>query len=265
MLDRRRSARRGRSLPVLLTAAALATALLSGCAGLGALAPPSPTSTSAAPSRAPMPTPDPATSSSSDPGRAAAVATDGWLEYVSTDGTASFRYPPSWTLDAQSERFAPDADRDDVQDPYVRWFDSATLTAPNGQQLLAMHDFVDVGGSCDAPVPLEVLSTEPAAARPLDEEDEAIIATVALRAGEGHWKMGIGVTGAAWIDGDEACTVYFIGGSSEGGVGFGTHFQMSLGERDPLWSVDSLDDARAYMETDEYATIIEILRSYRTR
>ncbi|MCR8670051.1 hypothetical protein [Agrococcus sp. HG114] len=208
-----------------------------------------------------MPTPEPAASASSEPGRAAAIATDGWLEYVSTDGTASFRYPPSWTLDAQSERFAPDADRDDVQDPYVRWMDSATLTAPNGQQLLAMHDFVDIGGACfDGAVPLEVLAVEPSQSTSLDGA-QAVIATVAIDFGSA-WVMGIGVTAPEFVAHDVSCTFYFVGVSSEGGVGFGTHFQ--LGMTDPLWAIDSLDDARAYMETDEYRTIIEILRSYRT-
>ncbi|MBO1770900.1 hypothetical protein [Agrococcus sp. TF02-05] len=171
--------------------AALGALLLTGCAA-GAQAEPSALATphaDPAASAAPVASASPTAS-----GDARAVDTGDWLAFATERGSVSFRCPPRWTLEAESELFAPDAERTDVQVPHERWMDSATLTALNGQQLLAMHDFVDIGGGpCGELRPLEVLAVEPS-----------------------------------------------------------------------LWTIDSLDDAGSYMETDEYATIVEILGSYRT-
>ncbi len=234
--------------------AAVAVLVLAGCAQPAAEPAETPTITPggdpAVPSTTPSPSPD-------------AIDTRDWLEYSTTDGDASFRYPAEWTLDVEAQHFAPDADSDDVQDPYERTMDSATLTAPNGQELLTLADFVDVGGACDAVYPFEVLAQEPSSAGPAD--DRAVIATVAIGTESDRWIMGMGIASPESIAYEETCYVYFITGSSDGGVGFGTHFQMGSTDDDPLWSIDSLDDARAYMETDEYRTIIEILRSFETR
>lgn len=249
------------SRPVTIVAAVATLLALTGCAGAAAPAPSAPTSSST-PSASASTDPTAGPSASADP----LVMTDDWLEYATSDGSVSFRYPPTWTLEADSELFAPDAGRADVQDPYERWMDSATLTAPNGQQLLAMHDFVDVGGACGGSTfPLEVLATEPARAEPLTTDDgDPVIATVALGTDDDRWRVGVGITSSGSIERPEACRVYFVGSSSDGGVSFGTHFQLNSGGDDPLWTVDSLDDARAYMQNDEYATIIEILRSFET-
>lgn len=249
------------SRPLAITAAVAALLALTGCAGAAAPAPsePAPSFTAAPSASAPTdPTAEP--SASADP----LVMTDDWLEHASSDGSVSFRYPPTWTLEADSEPFSPGGSAD-PQSP-ERWVDSATLTAPNGQQLLAMHDFVDIGGSCGGfTFPLEVLATEPARAEPLTTDDgDPVIATVALGTDDDRWRVGVGITSSGSIERAEACHVYFVGSSSDGGVSFGTHFQLSSAGDDPLWTVDSLDDARAYMETDEYATIIEILRSFET-
>ncbi|MCH1884083.1 hypothetical protein [Agrococcus sp. ARC_14] len=154
-----------------------------------------------------------------------------------------------------------------MQDPYERWTDSATLTAPNGQQLLAMYDFVDIGGTCGegSLQTLEVLASEPAQpVGTLDSEGESVIATVALGTVDDRWRVGIGITDEVRLEAEHTCVVYFVSGSSDGGVGFGTHFQMGSTGEDALWTVDSLDDARAYMEAQEYRTIVEILRSFET-
>lgn len=256
-MPRPRSARQPRQFAALLGGTLLAIALLSGCADPGPAAPPSPSATSAAPSSEPTPAAEP--SSSPEPDRASGISTDDWLEYVTGDGHATFRYPSEWTLDATSEFVDPDAGRPEFAGRSGRQIDVARLTAPNGQQLLTMQDFADIGGMCAGPVPLEVLAVEPSRSRAL--EGDAVVATVAVDFG-GTWVMGIGITSADWVDEDTTCLFYFVGDSSDGPVAFGTHFQ--LGTTDPLWVIDSLDDARAYMETDEYATVIEILRSFET-
>lgn len=246
------------SRPFTIAAAVAALLALSGCAGAAA---PAPSEPAPAPSASTSADPSVEPSASADP----LVTTDDWLDYATSDGSVSFRYPPTWTLEADSEPFSPGGSTD-TQAPPERWADSATLTAPNGQQLLAMHDFVDIGGSCGGfTFPLEVLATEPARAEPLLPDDgNPVIATVALGTDDDRWRVGVGITSSGSIERADACHVYFVGSSSDGGVSFGTHFQLSSAGEDPLWTVDSLDDARAYMETDEYATIIEILRSFET-
>ncbi|SDH39560.1 hypothetical protein [Agrococcus jejuensis] len=241
-----------------LAVAALALVALAGCAT--AAAPEA--STSASPSATPAPSAEPTPSASEEP---EGIDTSDWLEYSTHDGDMTYRYPADWTITSDAQFFDPDAERTDVQDRYQRWMDTATLTAPNGQQLLHSSDFVDVGGACgDAALPtLHVLATEPAAVRSIEGES-VVIATLAMAWNDGTFSMGIGITGDHF-DGQTmlpACMINFIFASSDGGVAMGTHFH--LGSEDPLWNIASLDDATAYMETDEYATILEILRSVRT-
>ncbi|WP_425843853.1 hypothetical protein [Agrococcus sp. TSP3-2-1] len=233
---------------VTIAAAVAALLALTGCAGAAAPAPSEP-----APSFTAAPSASAPTDPSAEPSASAAppVMTDDWLEYASSDGSVSFRYPPTWTLEATAE---PHPDPDELP------WEAATLTAPNGQELLRMAQFPDIGGSCEAPLAFDVLAVEPAASMPFEQEDDAVIATVAVPIGE-RWEMGIGITSTTRSAG-AGCQLYFVGMSSAHPVSMGTHFSMP--REDPLWMVDSLDDARAYMETDEYATIIEILRSFET-
>ena len=236
-----------------IAAAVAALLVLTGCAAAAetasSQAPATPT-VAAPPSSDPAPVPS--ASSSSEPGRASGIPTDGWLEHATSDGSVSFHYPPSWTLEATAE---PHPDPDELP------WEAATLTAPNGQELLRMAQFPDIGGWCEAPLAFDVLAVEPAASMPFEQEDDAVIATVAVPIGE-RWEMGIGITSTTRSEG-AGCQLYFVGMSSAHPVSMGTHFSMP--REDPLWMVDSLDDARAYMETDEYATILEILRSFETR
>ncbi|GAA1422242.1 hypothetical protein [Agrococcus citreus] len=240
------------------TAALLLSALLVGCAG-AAGAPSEAPSADPAPSASPSPSPSPSGTPQADAG---VIDTTSWQEFATDDGSIAFRYPADWALEAESERFAPDEGRDDVDDPFVRWMDSATLTAPNGQQLLQMTDFIDIGGTCgDVSEPVEVLATETGAGTALADASATSIATVALGTVDDRWRVGVGITGDEWLDATETCAISFVLGSSDGGVSIGTHFELAAGGEDALWTVDTLDDARAYMETAEYATILEILRS----
>jgi hypothetical protein len=206
-------------------------------------------------------------SASSEPGGDAApsptpegIDTSDWLTYATHDGDMTYRYPADWTLESEAQFFSPDADRDDVEDPYARYMDAAVLTAPNGQALLHSYDFVDLGGACGGPEtfqPVELLATEPLAA-----SADTTIVTAALRSVDGRWTFGMGL-----VSGDvstiDTCVVQFTTGSSDGGLFLGTSPTIASNGDDPLWTVDTLDDARAYMETEEYATILEILRSVR--
>ena len=106
-----------------------------------------------------------------------------------------------------------------------------------------------------------MLAAEPGPGTGLADGGATSIATVALGTVDGRWRVGVGITGEASLDAAETCAVDFVAGSSDGGVSMGTHFQLDAVGDDVLWTVDTLDDARAYLETAEYATILEILRS----
>jgi hypothetical protein len=243
-----------------LATVVVAVVALSGCAAAEQSAPESTTTVSAPEPTATAPEPSPTQPQEG-------VDTSDWLSYATHDGDMTYRYPADWTLESEAQLLSPDADRDDVVDPYERWMDSATLTAPNGQPLLQSGDFVDIGGACDADAlePFEVLAAEPAAVGPIEADDEPTIATVAVALPSGRWRVGVGITAATLpASGEPGCMLSYVFGTSEGGASIGTHFMLSPSGDDPLWTVDTLDDARAYMETGEYATILEILRSVRT-
>ncbi|MFC7432164.1 MULTISPECIES: hypothetical protein [unclassified Agrococcus] len=247
-----------RSLPALGLAATLSIALV-GCASTGpADAAAAPTPTPAAPGASAEPSA--AAPTEPAPSEPEGVDRSDWLEYATHDGDLTYRYPADWTLESESTFFSPDADRDDVEDPYERWMDASTLIAPNGQQLLHSYDFVDLGGACGDPVnfqPIEILSDEPHPAI----ADTSIV-TAALRSVDGRWMFGVGLVGGD-VSAIDTCVFRFTAGSSDGGLFLGTLPDLISTAEDPLWTVDTLDDATAYMETGEYATIVEILRSAR--
>jgi len=195
----------------------------------------------------------PATSPESSPSASADVDTSGWLEYATHDGDLTYRYTADWTLESTTGQDAEGTSR---------WFDSATLTAPNGQVLLQSYDLVDLGGACGGPErfqPLEILATEPLEGAASD----TTIATVALRSVDGRWTFGMGLVGGD-LPTTDTCVVHFTASTSDGGFLLGTTTTITSNGDDPLWTVDTLDDATAYMQTDEYATLLEILRSVRT-
>lgn len=190
------------------------------------------------------------------------IDTSAWLEYSTRDGDMTYRYPADWTLESSSELVAPDEGRDDVQDPSERWMDASTLTAPTGQPLLHSADFVDIGGWCDAANQGTVLHEEPIDLGWVMPDTTPVIAAIAFDGDPMIFAMGITAAESIGDDGQLACPFYFVFESSDGGASMGTHFQVS--NDDPLWNIDSLDDAFAYTETDEYATLLEILRTVQT-
>lgn len=248
-----------------VTAALALTALLAGCAGPAT----EPTESATAPQASAVPSeepgPTPTTTADADAG---VIDTTTWVEWESSDGFASLRHPADWeALSGSSD--PPEAFRD--VNPVL---DSVELTAPNGQMLVGLWDYVDVGGACDAESiqPIEVLAIEEtdlpfdraAAQAEIDGSSPGadvasrrpVLATYALGTTDGRWNVGVGLTTPERFEYGSTCSVYNIASSFAAGTDFGTTSQPGA-----LWTVDSLDDARAYMGTAEYATIVEILRS----
>lgn len=256
------------------TAALALTVLLVGCTGTAAEpsqpppAAPSPSaSASPRPSTAPRATAT-ATATATPDASAGVIDTTTWVAWESSDGFASLRHPADWTAVTGSDD-APERFRETNS-----VLDSVELTAPNGQMLVGLWDFVDVGGVCDAESirPIEVLAMEEtdlpfdrdAAQAEIDEwhpgtdveSKRPVLATYALGTTDGRWTVGIGHTTPERFEHGSTCYVYNIASSFASGTAFGISTTP-----DPLWTVDTLDDARAYMATAEYATIVEILRS----
>lgn len=77
----------------------------------------------------------------------------------------------------------------------------------------------------------------------------------------------MGITGAERLQEPLGCPFYFITGgpAPEGELGgvltFATESQLSGTGDAAVWIVDSIEDARAYLETEEYATLKQILLS----
>lgn len=231
-----------------VTIAALALVALVGCApAADPLASDAP-STPASPQPTASTLPEPST-------QPEGIDTSDWLEYSTRDGDMAYRYPSDWTLESTADAIPGGGSN--------RWYDSASLTAPSGQRLLQSSDYVDIGGACgeDYQFPMEVLASEPAEASTLEGQHTAELTTVAIGTDDGRWTFGVGITASELLPepGETGCGWYFV----HGGASIGTHFLIASIEDDPLWTVDTLDDAEAYMETDEYATILEILRSVR--
>lgn len=253
-----------RRRPAIPALAAIAVIALAGCAAQGAgdaepdasePAAPAPSTSASEPSD-PAPSVAPSAEPTSPP---EGIDTSGWLDHVAHDGLLTYRYPADWTL-------ASDAYQAE-HDPTGRWYDTSTLTAPTGQLLLEAGDTVDTGFVCpDGVYPIEILGSEPADVQPLEGHEVSQITTVALGTEDGRWRFGVGIASVDPLQDLEAptCGFSFVHGSSDGNAWSGTHYLVPSHGDDPLWTVDTLDDARAYMETAEYATLLEILRSVRT-
>lgn len=238
----------------LRTAAALGlVALLAGCAQPAAepSVAPSPASTA---SETPTPTGSPTPSAS--------VATDpmaDWQLIQPESGRTQFRIPADWTADVALEEL----DGEPV--------DTVVVRRPDGQvQLRFSQAPGDVGGGCPTPPPSELLDMEPLS---LDGEASEPVAfgAVAIELDDGRWVFAMGITGEAQLSEPLTCPFYFVtGGPAEpGGFGgllaFGTESQVTGTGDAAVWVVDSLDDARAYAESEEYATLKQILLSLEHR
>lgn len=233
---------RGMLLPGALL---VAVALLSGCAAPGAPVP-APTSPSA--SEASTPGPSIGELEPVDP-------TAEWQTVRPGSGRTQFRIPADWTADVSFQEIDGDA------------VDGVVIRRPDGQQQLGLSQAPgDVGGICEAIPAGVLLDSEPLS---LGSEHQWMsggpaFGAVAVQLGDGRWVFGMGITGEERLREPLSCPFYFItGGPGElGGIlSFGTESQLTGTGAGSVWVVDSLDDARAYLETEEYATLKQILLS----
>ncbi|MGM1028859.1 MAG: hypothetical protein ACQEWM_03170 [Actinomycetota bacterium] len=236
----------------LRTAAALGlVALLAGCAAPAAVPSDTPSASDSAPAD---PTLMP--SATPDPTPAADPMAD-WQLIQPQSGRTQFRIPADWSADVT---FA-EVDGEPA--------DGVVVRRPDGQAQLRFSQVPgDVGGSCGERPQSEVLDMQSLS---LDADEPTAFGAVAAELQDGRWIFGMGVTAERQLQEPLGCPFYFItGGPAEavepsGLLTFATESQLSGTGDAAVWIVDSLDDARAYLETEEYATLKQILLSLEYR
>lgn len=252
------------------TAAVLALAgLLAGCAAPTSVPSVAPTA-SAAPTAAPTPSPAAAASPTAAPA-ATADPMAGWQLIQPESGRTQFRIPADWSADVSFEEFDGEPG------------DGVVVRRPDGQPLLRFSQAPgDVGGLCtvegsdgiSTPAPPDgvLLDREPIV---LDTQgsplEDLAVGAVAVALDDGRWIFGMGITEEARLQEPLGCPFYFVAGgpAAAGALGgllsFGTQSQLAVEPDGAIWVVESLEAARAYAETDEYATLKRILLSLETR
>ncbi|CAN5363547.1 hypothetical protein BH10ACT7_BH10ACT7_16140 [soil metagenome] len=216
----------------LLTAAALVV-VITGCGA--------PTNPSADPSSSPRP------SASSTP-TPTAVAEEEWVTYTTPSGLATFELPATW---------------------YVEVVNPSKLQLLNDERILTLTFLEQIGGigspPCDATYPYETL----------DDVEIPIVSTntdptwnvpsrIAYRAIQfpGMVAAGLGTTDAIAGQGGQTCGFFnIIGTQTLGQFSFAT--QMSVDQDFPGLTFATMDEARAFMQTPVYATLMRILTSVR--
>ncbi|MGY3127866.1 hypothetical protein ACVWW9_001365 [Agrococcus sp. UYP33] len=236
-------------------------ALLAGCAAPATEPSAAPTATDAP---AATPTATAAPTASADP-------MADWQLIQPESGRAQFRIPADWSADVT---FA-EQDGEPI--------DGVTVRRPDGQPQLTFSQAPgDVGGICTVEgsdgvsTPMlpdsELLDTAPLALGDGSADAEAVaFGAVAVELEDGRWIFGMGITAEEWLQEPLGCPFYFIttGPAPEGEPGgimtFATESQLSGMGDAAIWIVDSIEDARAYLETEEYATLKQILLSFEPR
>ncbi|QEO14780.1 hypothetical protein FLP10_10440 [Agromyces intestinalis] len=192
---------------------------------------------------------------SSAPGSTAAEPETAWLTFTTADGLASWQLPADWTVLPPG----PDPDGQGTMAYEI-------LNAVGESRLSYAHNMWGIGGpGCDPssmPTYPYARLDETAMAIPPDSQGVApIVAFETLDEGD-HVVAGLGST-VAPIAGPEACDnsinhLVFEPGEV-GGVSFSAHFEHASVPSSLEFA--NLDEARAYLDSDEYRTIVRIISS----
>lgn len=234
--------------PLAIAAPALIALLaITGCVPTAPAdtAPPTPSQTDAPPV-APTPT---ATDPAAEPPASEPAATHDWVTYELGDGRTSWSQPADWTADISREAAGADgalADyrgviRDDEGTPILRI------------EAVAEGQYASDGFPCERPE-TEVLEVTPMG-------DEVAVADAALVAVA--FEQGGRVVFAAGIsqnDAYEACEPGIIVLYDAGYDYLVFELVNDAGDAPPTFA--TFDDARAYVDSDEYAQIHDVLASF---
>lgn len=222
-----------RLAPALL----IATAVVVAITGCGA-----PTTPSADPSSSPRP------SASSSP-TPTGVAEEEWVTYTTPSGLATFELPATW---------------------YVEVVNPTKLQLLNDERILTLTFLEQIGGigspPCAATYPYETLDdVEIPLESTRSDPTWAVPPRIAFRAIQfpGMVAAGLGTTDAIAGQGGQTCNFFnIIESPTLGQFSFAT--QISVDQDFPGLTFTTMDEARAFMQTPVYATLMRILTSVRT-
>lgn len=226
----------------------LAGGLLAGCAP-EPVDPPPTVPASPSPTATPSPTPAP------EPEPTAAA----WERFADPRTPGSFEIPPGWSV-VESEESEPEHE--------IFKFD--LLDAAGTKQLTYARKVMGLGGGCGGG-PNSYLVTTELDAQPLevpgyvptsDPFPGVVPPQFSYRVFETVHEPGVFATVAlSDTTPTESCFYYNLLMGDTGYVQFADTLQVSVS--DAVKHFDSADEARAYMDTDEYATLKRVLLSFR--
>ena len=210
------------------------------------------------PTSAPSPTATPAPEPAAP--AAAVPPADEWVTYTSADGKVSFDHPVDWTVLPTPGNPEYPAINLDVNDKEGKRVASLHYGASGG-----------IGGACASPVPYEVLDSVelplPYNASAADVIAPRFAYRVLLEADRVTASLGI-TSSPAGKDG-KACMFYnVVSGPAESTLySFADNFQVSAGDTQSTNSriFSSLNEARAFMLTQEYINAKRMLMSLQIR
>ncbi|WP_198677556.1 hypothetical protein [Leucobacter luti] len=236
---------RGRTAPLFAV-----LALAAGVAGLSACAPePAPTPTPIA-TQTPAPTPTQTPTSTPTP---TAIP---WERFSDERLTQSFELPPGWTV---QELGGPN-DMGIVQ--------LGVLDPTGAQRLVFMNAVQGLGGACgelpqQAIEELDACPVEiPGYVAAPDGVTELVAPRVVFRAAP----VAEGALASLALADDVpplSCMYVNLLHTSGGLTAFGTALQVDTYDPQSQWLFGSMDEARAYTQTDDYAQLVRILQSFR--
>lgn len=181
---------------------------------------------------------------------------DPWVRFVDDRMVYSFETPPGWTVEEVPSAYTPE----ELLQYVIRDPDGA-------EQLYFSSAVIGLGGSCESlpalgleeldVVPAEIPGYVPAA----DTSFTPLVPPrVVFRAAETE----SGVIGSIALDDSQpidACFIYNLLHPAAGPMTFADSTQVSANF--PPRTFASMDEARAFVDTEEYATLQRILRSLR--
>ncbi|GAA1776794.1 hypothetical protein [Leucobacter iarius] len=231
-----------RSGGILLITAAVLASVLTGCA----------------PEAAPKPTTSPSTSSTPKPSATPTETPAAWTRFSDQRFTASFELPPGWKLEEQETPYADQG-----------IFQLNVLDTAGKRQLVFLNGATGLGGVCSAdsvPMQVEELDRQEVSLTGYAPATEPPVALTAPQFVYRAWNTGDGVVAAtvALVNTPPVKTCFDVNllwtaerqYTLSDGTQVGTHKEL----RPRTFA--NMDEAKAFMQTPEYATLKRIITSF---
>lgn len=239
-----------RRMASLIAVAAIATGVL----GLSACAPEPVTP---APTAQPTPTSTPSPTQTPTPEPTQEPTPEAWERFTDPRMSQSFEVPPDWTV----QEIGSPNDMGIVQ--------FGVMDESGAQRLFFANTVQGLGGACgDLPVQaVEELDARPVdipgyVAAPDDGTTQLVAPRVVFRAAP----VAEGAIASLALADDvppESCMYYNLLHTADGLTAFGTRLQVDTYDPQAQWLFGSVDEARAYTQTEDYAKLVRILSSLR--